>query len=307
MHYLRRLSPEYQDINLANMGFMVVQGDSFYFNKAGKVIEYLRDKKFDIVDYEFKQVFSESDKEEMYLNNLNNKKNYWWFGKEVFELGPSLGIILRKTDSKNIFEDLTDLKGNADPLINKGQNIRNDLGAFCISYNLIHTSDNLSEMLRESSLFFSLQRLRKLKHNCIPFGWVKKEIEAISPLKNADVYQCFLNKIFMKSLSIYRNYIMDDKKIFDFLNSVYSEDKIVCSEEQIEFFLKQIKSCIWRMENINEHLIFLSFINYFERLIKKEFCDFNWEVFWDICRINEIKINREDELIITAGKTFGVI
>jgi nucleoside diphosphate kinase len=290
-----------------NIGFLVIQGDSFYLDKVTDILEYLENANFLILDYEFKQIFFESDKEEMYVKNLNNQKNYWWFGKEVFEFGPALGLFLYKDTCKDIFEILCKIKGKANPTENTEHNIRKDIGALCTSYNLIHTSDNREEMLRESALFFSDSRIKstleKIENR---YGYLRKELSLLNyPRTNGnDIYKHFLGRVMVRILSFCRNNIKDDE-VFAFIDEIYKEENISIKEENIQFLIELIKKYLRKNNILEQHILFGAFLEYMSLILIKRVYQFKWEVFWELCRLNEIKIGYEDKLIITAIHSFN--
>ena len=307
MENMRKLNTSYTTNKYNNIGFLMIQGDSFYLNKVSDIIDYLENANFFILDYEFKQVFFENDKEEIYVKNLNNQRNYWWFGKEVFEFGPALGLFLCKDTCNNIYETLCQIKGKANPNENTGHNIRKDIGALCTSYNLIHTSDNQEEMLRESALFFSASRIKKLtKETENKYVYLRKELPLINYPRTSGkaIYKHFLGRVLVRVLSFCRNNVKD-AEVFAFIDKMYNEKNINIKEENIQLLIALTKKHLLVNNLFEKHILFGAFLEYMNLILNGELYQFKWEVFWELCRLNEIKIDRKDQLIITAINTFN--
>jgi|GEM_PF-5309135 len=305
MDYLRKLNDEYKTIDIRNIGYMLIQGDSFYFDKVLQILQYLKDLGITLVDYEFKQIFFESDREEMYLNNLNNQKNYWWFGKRVFDFGPTIGLFLRKDNVSDIFGYLAMIKGKSDPRVNSGPSIRNDIGAMCVAYNLIHTSDNYEDMIRESSILFSANRVMKLAYKTNEkYEDLRREVSIWRNTKDYSVYQHFLLVVMHRMLTFYRNHMIDYFDKAEWICKLNTKEGFLIDERQLLIMANQIREFIIEEDTERKYILFLAFVEYLLKILHKQLNDFNWEIFWDLCEINEIKISAENSMIITAGKTF---
>lgn len=283
---------------MKNIGLIVIQGDAFLQNKVIQIVENILNNDFDIIDYEFKSKFSEAEKEEMYLLNLNSKKNVWWFSKETFELGSSLALIVssKNIECENIFNEIKHLKGSSCPQDATYKSIRSKFDALCTAYNLLHASDNEEEFAKESRIFFSDQRISNFTKVKIDTEYIYRELNFVGEQYSTKklIIGSFLKKIFHSMISYIRNEMIE----YD----IYSAILKVEDTEDVSEIIKQIQDLIDIIMQHNSNG--LKSVNmktlciYFEKLINNEIDVFFWEYFWKVFELNNIHISEKLKYII---------
>lgn len=148
----------------SNIGMIVLQGDCLLQNKQESILKYLESHGIVFLDYEIKQYYSEAEKEEFYVANLNSQRNTWWFAKETFSLNDTIAfLVTHKTEE--IYSYLKSLKGNSNPLTSENDTIRRKYEGLCLCFNLLHTSDSFDDVIREGKLYFSEKRINHALYN----------------------------------------------------------------------------------------------------------------------------------------------
>ncbi|WP_030434531.1 hypothetical protein [Actinoplanes subtropicus] len=86
----------------------------------------------------------------------------WWIKRKVFDLGESLGLLLRHPSDDGFQETFTAAKGRSDPLLAEPGTLRNAYRTPNKTFALLHSSDDLLSMVYEASVFFEPGRIEEL-------------------------------------------------------------------------------------------------------------------------------------------------
>lgn len=284
-----------------NVGLIVFQGDCLLQGKVTPILKRLIEEQFVILDFEIKQLFSEAEKEEFYLSNLNNGSNTWWFAKETFSLNDTIAILV--THKTNVYKLLSSIKGSSNPLYSNNNSIRKQFKALCLSYNLIHTSDSYEDMLREGKLYFSYNRLSHPQKKAINIKDIDRSIELIKFKSNSktNIYKTFL----------YRIIIGARKKISNLDQKFFENDICQCSTSNLENKIVNELENVLRVHSYEMHSedwYYLSLLKIkCDKLFQRNIDVFFWHNFWLILELNEISINEVYKNIITGLFVFKSI
>lgn len=138
--------------------FALLKPDCLASGKAKATIEWLEKAGYTILHIEPIWRPSEREFEEIYKYNLTikNEQNQigsWWINRKTYTVGPSLMLILGRSDGRNVYKTLSDHKGDSDPNQTQKGELRHDLDAYNITLNLFHCSDDPLSSLREFLIF----------------------------------------------------------------------------------------------------------------------------------------------------------
>jgi nucleoside diphosphate kinase len=124
------------------------------------MLEFMLEQGFVLLDFEF-ETLSEADAEEIYRTNHPIREgNSWHVARLVYPMGPSLGLLLGSRDEDSCAcSRMQYLKGKANPALNRAGQLRYEFLAPNRCLSLMHSSDDLSQVRREGSVFFSTDRL----------------------------------------------------------------------------------------------------------------------------------------------------
>ncbi|MBQ3107472.1 MAG: hypothetical protein IJC68_02530 [Firmicutes bacterium] len=150
---------------LEKVCFCMITPDAMLQGDWSNILRYLDEKGFRFLGCQIKQHFREWEKEEVYRYNLNEGHATWWFNKEVFSLGPTLGLLVYREDGANVFEEIHKLKGDANPRKASRETIRGRFKAVNTAMNIFHSSDDPVASYREARVFFTPEEInRHLKY-----------------------------------------------------------------------------------------------------------------------------------------------
>jgi nucleoside diphosphate kinase len=124
------------------------------------MVRHMLDRNFQLLDFEFKSL-SEADAEEIYrTNHPIREDNSWHIARLIYPMGPSVGLLLAHRDLQTCAcIRMQSLKGKANPALNRAGQLRYDFMAPNRCLSLMHSSDNLAQVKREASVFFSPDRI----------------------------------------------------------------------------------------------------------------------------------------------------
>jgi nucleoside diphosphate kinase len=130
---------------------------------TGRLVPMIRqilDHGFTLLDFEFKTL-SEADAEEIYrTNHPIREENSWHVARLIYPMGRSVGLLFGHRDSQSCAcARMQQLKGKANPSLNKAGQLRYDFMAPNRCLSLMHSSDDLAQVRREAPVFFSSHRI----------------------------------------------------------------------------------------------------------------------------------------------------
>ena len=304
MHYNLKKPPQIDNLILNNVCLILLQGDSILQNKAEQIIDEIFSHGYILVDYEIKQVFFEEEKEAMYVKNLNNMNNCWWFSKEVFSLSSTVAMfVCDKDKGGNIFSDLKEMKGKSDPNLANSFSIRNKFDGMCICFNLIHVSDDKESSYQEGSLYLSKMRLNNdfiFADGLCNIDHLKKEIKLINDNNNILTKESiYIKDLYHVIQRLFR--FMRDNFIYE-IEVLNSLDKF-SSYKDYENLILDI-CCIINQKVKNEG-IFIEFYKCFQKISSRNLSDFSWEKFWLLNKIFEISIKDSEKYILIGCLSYN--
>ena len=157
----------YELIERNQLGFTVYSPDCINSNLEYHIDKFIMDHTKLYPVYRFIIKHSEKSIEEFYLPNVTKTIPYWHLVSKLFLSGYSLGTFWY---GENAIKRLYGVKGKSNPFTAEKDTIRRTFWADSKVCNLIHTSDNISEMIRETEISFrGLNEQVKTDKNCYLF------------------------------------------------------------------------------------------------------------------------------------------
>ena len=163
----------YQDLDLnilEQVDFLIIKPDAILEHQTLDILDFLNSYKIEILGYKIKTYFYEFEKEAIYRYCLNDGRNNWYIRKEIFEIGPSIGLIVKS--NVNIFQLMKKLKGSSNALTADLNTIRKIYGKNMVM-NAIHSSDDPISVIRESKYFFTKQEIYDILHKNFLYDDIK--------------------------------------------------------------------------------------------------------------------------------------
>lgn len=161
------LSPSFLSVGdrLNDYGFIIISPDSISRGLTGRIMDYISTYiEFDVCLMKLKKI-TDRDLENLYKFAFKRKiiKQeivYWWLLQESWRIAPCLALVLRskkRLKDKPIINELLRIKGEYG---NVEKNcVRGKFTSISMIMNVMHSSDNVYNMIRESSIFFTEEQL----------------------------------------------------------------------------------------------------------------------------------------------------
>jgi nucleoside diphosphate kinase len=126
------------------------------------MVEHILAHGFRLLDFEFKTL-SEADAEEIYRTNHPIREgNSWHVARLIYPMGRSLGLLFGLGDPDwCACLRMQNLKGKANPALNRAGQLRYDFLAPNRCLSLMHSSDTRDQVRREGAVFFTAERLER--------------------------------------------------------------------------------------------------------------------------------------------------
>ncbi|HFJ9434353.1 nucleoside-diphosphate kinase [Bacillus thuringiensis] len=246
-------------IDFDKVGFIILKPDTVYQGLENNIWSFFKERGFKLIGMKSFDITKERRKK-LYKDFFVSSRTNWGLGGEFYSLGKSLGLIVTCSPPKE-FQTTSSyisdyLKGNFIPEKAQCDTVRGKFNAINPVFNLIHSSDDTENLMREINIFFNPEELKNIFIGCIeePILDFKKSKQI---LDFTDIY--FKVKKSLYSLGDYSN----DNDYLEYLNSKHR-------------YLKQIKVQDLRLN-------FLSYLreenNLYKKMIKKDtylnvFCDY---------------------------------
>lgn len=158
---------------LPNMAFIIITPDSIKRGITKDIIEYLGEglhvkfcaaKVKTLTSRDIEILYKYSFKRKI----LEGQPSYWWLMDECLQIGPSMGLILYSDDFKGKFfsNEMVKLKGEYGKNNKESLTIRGKFQSFSRLLNVMHCSDDIFNVLRESSIFFNEEEMEKIMVQC---------------------------------------------------------------------------------------------------------------------------------------------
>jgi len=289
--------------------FMIIKADALIEKKTESIISFLRKNDIHIVDYKFKHFFYDYEKESIYRYKLIDGVNDWYIRKKIFEIGPSIGLIVsyKGNDFDTIFEKIDSIKGTSNALTAPDGTIRKEFHGNNMIMNLIHSSDDPVATFREAELFFNCNEIEQSLTRTETE--IESEVIHLAKYFAADMTTDFdvlcqrlIHQLFyiinskLKYLSIDANYI-------DCNWETPSTTKVQIIKElddMKKIFIEILKTN--RIENTADivHIgTAIDLISSTRRIFNNEFV--NWEKLWRLYDENQIYFHEVQKIVIQGG------
>jgi len=155
---------------LFEMSFIIMTPDSVYNQIIRDVVEYICEKADCKIIAAKLRYLSDYDIEELYRYTyqskiVRNERTFWWLSRLKYKNTPCVALIFYNPKSEKQFfcEKLLEMKGSyAIATGYKGETVRERFKALNRIISILHSSDDILALLRESLLFFDYEELSKL-------------------------------------------------------------------------------------------------------------------------------------------------
>ena len=152
----RAAVPEFLAREPDRFAFLVMKPDAVVQGLQTEILDFLEDYGFHIVAAK-QAMLTPAHRADLYVDFLKGARTNWDLGSTLYSLGPSNFVILhddRPVPDATAAERLTRVKGNFIPRLAGNDTIRGRFNAVSPVFNLVHTSDDTTSMLREVPIFF---------------------------------------------------------------------------------------------------------------------------------------------------------
>lgn len=150
--------------------FLLCKPDVFIRKFLQNILEYLHEKKFQIIDYYFRKMDPVHYKL-MYQDTFSSNLDDWSINQKIYNFGPCLGLLLNHNEMFDPTSFLNESKGSALPFARKETTIRAQFLSKSRVFNLIHVADKHSLAMKEA------------------LSWFGTIMEYNSPISMAQVFQ----------------------------------------------------------------------------------------------------------------------
>ena len=164
---------EFKD--LYKYGMVLLGPDSFIQGEALSIIDFFRQKRFDLVSVKFK-VLNRTQVEHLFLPTSSCIKCgdlKWWMIQDSADQGMFCGVLFFCDDASeevNCLNKLNMYKGRSNPLDNASGVVRYDFSAINVCLNLIHVPDTYGDFFKDTSPFYGIGELAEItrlkKNDC---------------------------------------------------------------------------------------------------------------------------------------------
>lgn len=142
--------------SVPNTAFVILMPDGVLLGALELVLDFYEGR---IVQVRRRKI-DEWLAEAVYLEGLltrDPKSNIrdWWIKRRSFELGESVGLLIRDRDDMDLQRTIMVKKGRSDPFLAIPGTLRAKLGAPNKTFAILHSSDDWFNMLREARIFFN--------------------------------------------------------------------------------------------------------------------------------------------------------
>lgn len=236
--------------------FTIFSPDAIQTRKYQVALKWLEEKGFQIKYCFLKKINSEE------LNQLYphiSSKDSYSLVKNLFLSNSSLIVIFEFTKTytcshNDYCEYLVELKGKSDPFVNSPHCLRSFLNAENKILNFLHTSDNIHEMKREKSIFFSnsykdehvvytknnINKLFRIININEPFIPTISLIELFALKLNINIMEKYLNNTIVNSTKEKYNYLFKYHEN-DLLNNINTN--LSDTDMLTKYWLKLVFEC----------------------------------------------------------------
>jgi nucleoside diphosphate kinase len=148
---------------LRDVALIVLSPDALLQGKAEAILEFWMARGMVLGLSRFIDM-SEAQAEDVYRYNLNDGRVTWWLTRRLYSMGPSLAMVwvAAERGTAPLCERVTELKGAPSPARSLPRTVRSRFSATNAVANLMHASDSVVSVARESLVFFDPRRLRRL-------------------------------------------------------------------------------------------------------------------------------------------------
>jgi nucleoside diphosphate kinase len=163
--------------------FILLKPDVFLRNLVKEVLEWINKEEFLILAYKIGSV-NDHHYEVMCSHTFYWQADEWDHNRKAFTFGPSIGLLLLGTASKDPLSYLQKMKGSALPAKREPHTIRYLFGSKSRIFNILHVPDSRENILSEARSWFGnkkvdllLDKLRMGTQEIIPINQIISEEE----------------------------------------------------------------------------------------------------------------------------------
>ncbi len=254
-------------IELYKYGVIYLGADTFRQNETFEIIDFIRNKGFNIIKSKLKANLTRTEIENMFLPNnscVKCGKFRWWMVESTLMQSPILTIMVFKQDAtkdNHCLKQLNAMKGHGNPYIAHKGSIRECFSAINYSMNMIHIPDNYEDFIKDLSPFYSVKELENVliknfdsNNKCENYLTEDDMYEISLLLENsvkADIFNSIFNLKFriLKNINIENDYKVELLKMF---REIVENSKGKSRQEKKEIMININKKEIELLESIEK-------------------------------------------------------
>jgi nucleoside diphosphate kinase len=152
---------------LETTAFALIKPDAVASGLTGPICDWLEARGYEIAyadglwrprEHQFEALYQFN----LTLRNSHNQLASWWLNRQLYTLGPSVLLLLRRPGRESsVYSALVSDKGPSDPFRGRPGELRHDFTACNMTMNLFHCSDDPISTAREFLIFRHRDQLRE--------------------------------------------------------------------------------------------------------------------------------------------------
>lgn len=167
---------------LLKIGLLIIKPEAIMLGKVSNILHIILENDFELIYSSHKKLTTEQTSAMWKYGWKTASVERILINQKLFSICNSIILIFRykKSSKFSACEILTDLKGPSLPEMRKSYQIRNQIQPINYILNYIHTSDEITDFLRELGILFDWNELIHIfnlvdSYNTIPFTYIEQE------------------------------------------------------------------------------------------------------------------------------------